>query len=144
MRLFTKIAFVAGAGLASAGMASGAWAYFTATGTTTTTAAVATVTPPTGVTATEILPGTGTVQVQWTRPAAPAGLSLTGFYVERLSGTTATPACASSPTTPLAAALSGCIDLAVPTGSYDYRVTAVYRTWTATSTPAPVTVGSII
>ncbi|MCA1843835.1 MAG: fibronectin type III domain-containing protein [Actinobacteria bacterium] len=138
MRTFTKIAFVAGAGLASVGMAPGAWAYFTATGTATTSAKVAAVAPPTGVTATETTPGT--VHVQWTRPAAPGGLPLTGFFVERLVGPAALPACGSSPATPLAATTSTCDDPGIAPGPYDYRVTAVFRTFTAPSALAPVTV----
>jgi len=140
MKLFRKVAIVAGSGLATIGFASGAWAFFTAGGTAQATTQVGTVAPPTGVTATQTAPDTGTVNVQWVRPTAPGGLPLSGYYVERLVGPTASPACGSSPGALLASAVSDCNDTDVATGSYAYRVTAVYRTWTAASAPATVDV----
>jgi hypothetical protein len=92
------------------------------------------------VTAAQTSPGIGTVHVHWAGPTAPTGLPLSGYYVERLLGPTPSPACGSSPHALLAASLSDCNDPNIATGSYDYRVTAVYRTLTAASAPGTVTV----
>jgi hypothetical protein len=139
MRLPTKLAVVASTAVATIGLASTSWGYFTASATAPGSAQVGTVNPPTGVTAGQTVPGVGTVHVDWT-PPAPAGLPLSGYYVERLSGSTATPACDSAPGALLAAGSSDCNDTALVSGSYSYRVTAVFGTWTATSTPAAVDV----
>lgn len=149
MRLFKHFAIVAAAGLASLGLASGAWAYFSAAGTAEGAARVGTVNPPTAVTAVQTAPAADSVHVQWTAPTAPTsptsptapgGLPLSGYYVERLLGSTPIPACASSPGTLLAAGASGCDDTAVTPGAYTYRVTAVFRSFSATSVPAPASV----
>jgi hypothetical protein len=139
MRLLKQFAIVTASGLASLAMASGAWAYFTAAGTAEGAARVGTVNPPTAVTALQAAPAVGTVHVQWTAPTAPGGFPLSGYYVERL-GTTPIPACASSPASLLATGASDCDDTGVTPGTYTYRVTAVYRSLSATSAPAPVTV----
>lgn len=140
MRLFKQFAIVAAAGLTSLGMASGAWAYFSAAGTAEGAARVGTVNPPTAVTAVQTTPAAGTVHVRWSAPTAPGGLPLSGYYVERLLGSTPIAACASSPGTLLAAGASACDDTGVTSGAYTYRVTAVFRSFDATSDPAPVTV----
>lgn len=72
----------------------------------------------------------GTVVVTWSAVTAPGGNAVDGYYVERTAGATTVAACATSP-----AALTTdlfCNDVA-PAGSYTYRVTAVFRSW---STPA--------
>ena len=140
MRLSKQFAIVVASGLASLGMASGAWAYLTAAGTAEGAVRVGTVNPPTAVVATHTPPAVGTVHVQWTAPTAPGGFPLSGYYVERLLGSTPIPACGSSPANLLATGTSDCDDTGVIPGAYTYRVTAVYRSLTATSTPAPVTV----
>jgi hypothetical protein len=138
MNRLAKLAVVGTTGLAILGVAPGAWAYFTATGTAETAVRVDTVNPPTNVTAEQTDPGVGTVRVSWHVPTA-RSLPLTGYYVERLVNSTASPACGSSPAALLTQG-PPCDDTGVPAGSYSYRVTAVYRSFTAASTLAPVTV----
>ncbi|MFJ6159001.1 hypothetical protein ACIQF8_18495 [Pseudarthrobacter sp. NPDC092184] len=100
-------------------------AYWGSSGTGSTTAPVATLLPPTNVT----VPASSNsnVTVSWT-PSSGA-LTPTGYVVTRLSGTDAFAACGSSYAAPIAA--STCTDTSVPEGTHQYRVTAVYRSWTA-------------
>jgi len=126
----TAVAAVA-AGAAVIATAAGAWAAWTAPGTGSATAAVATLNPPTAVTASQPNPAIASVHVSWTNPAQIAGITVTGYFVQRLAGATASAACASSAGSPLAPT-THCDD-ATTTGTYTYKVTAVYRSWTATS-----------
>lgn len=136
MKLLKTLAIVAGSGVAAVGLtASGASAFFTASATASATVHVGGLDAPTAVTAAQD-PGAGTVDVQWTGPAKPGGLAIDGYYVERLDGSTASPACGSSATGLLASGASGCHDSGIAPGSYTYRVTAVFRTFTATSAPS--------
>ncbi len=59
---------------------------------------------------------------------------MTGHVVERL---TVSAACGSSGTSPLPGIAVACDDTGVASGTYTYRVTALYRTWTAPSVPSP-------
>ncbi|HVW31833.1 MAG TPA: hypothetical protein VHL53_04780 [Acidimicrobiia bacterium] len=142
MRLSSRIAVVTVAGFAAVGLASGgAWAYFTGTGTGTGTAHVGVVPPPAAATAAPVAPGATTVHVSWTAPASvPGGPALQGYFIERLAGSVPSPACGSSSEALLGASATSCADPAVAPGSYEYRVTAVYGTFTAAGTVAPVTV----
>ncbi|KIS25652.1 fibronectin [Arthrobacter sp. SPG23] len=117
--------------------ATAASAFWPATGTGSTTAAVATLAPPANVTVPSS--SNSTVAVSWTGSTGiPAP---TGYYVTRIAGTTAMPACGSSPATLITGA--SCTDASVPAGTHQYVVTAVYRSWTASSLPsATVTVSS--
>ncbi len=113
-------------------------AYWRAAGTGSTTASVATLLPPTNVS----VPATSnsSVAVSWT--ASTGAIVPTGYYVTRLTGTTAIAACGSSPSAPIAA--TSCTDTSVPEGTHRYMVTAVYRSWTAASTASgSVTVSSV-
>jgi hypothetical protein len=76
---------------------------------------------------------TASVNVSWATVTAPGGGAVDGYYVERLSGATPTAACSSSPTTLLTG--TSCTDTATA-GSYTYRVTAVFRSWTTPATSA--------
>ena len=110
--------------------ATAASAYWPASGTGSTTAAVATLAPPTNVT----VPANSTpnVAISWTASAgttAPAG-----YYVTRITGSTSMPACGSSPTALVTG--TSCTDSAAPEGTHTYVVTAVHRSWTATSAPS--------
>jgi hypothetical protein len=109
-----------------------AWAYWTTQGSGSATAAVGTLNEPTNVTA-STTPGSDTVSVSWTGSTLSNGSDPDGYYVTRINAANSqmTAACDSSPT----ALVSGtsCSDTIVPDGSYRYTVTAVYRTWTATS-----------
>jgi hypothetical protein len=90
---------------------------------------------PTGVTVPSNSPGT--VAVSWTASAGPT--APTGYYVVRSLGTVNSAACGSGPIALLSAI--SCLDPVSSAGIYTYAVTAVYRSWTATSDPGgPVSV----
>ncbi|MBC7443757.1 MAG: hypothetical protein H7311_14775, partial [Ramlibacter sp.] len=117
----------------TAALASGtgaAWGYLSTTGAGTASSSLGTLQPPTNVTVpTES--ATGTVSVSWAASGGP--LAPTGYFVTRITVSTGatTDACGTSrpaPTTALA-----CSDVAVPMGTFTYRVTAVTRSWTAAS-----------
>lgn len=111
-----------------------AWAYFTSTGSGTGAGAVGSLAAPTDVSGT---PSGSTVAVTWNGVANP-GSGTFGYYVTRTpspSGTAA-PACGSSPTSLLPATPTSCSDTSVPNGSYTYTVTAVYNSFSATSSPS--------
>jgi hypothetical protein len=85
----------------------------------------------------------GTVAVSWSGATGPSGATLM-YFVERMVGASATPACGST----LAAPISGssCNDTSVPDGSYKYRVTTrLGDNWQATSSQsATVTVTAAV
>jgi hypothetical protein len=141
-RLARVIGVVAGAlGLVLLGTLASA--FWSGGGAGAASAGVGLLSPPTSVTA-SATPGTTTVAVAWTGTSAPGGGAVTGYYVQRYLGATASPACSSSPTALLGPAVTTCSDGSVPYGSYTYTVTAVFRSWTATSAPsAPVAVTSV-
>ena len=127
MNRTTKLLVTLGAVAGTVGLAGAGWAYFTSSGTGTASAAVGTLNPPTGVTVPET--STGTVTVSWTASvASPPAVAPTGYYVERLSGATPSAACGTDST--LVSGTS-CDDTAVADGTYTYRLTAVFRSWTA-------------
>jgi hypothetical protein len=78
--------------------------------------------------------GLSTVSVTWQPPHG--GVTPTGYYVTRIkiSDGKSTPACGSGKSA-LVSAVS-CLDLAPPNGKFKYQVTAVFRSWTATSGPS--------
>jgi hypothetical protein len=136
--------------LAMLAVTVGALAFWAAHGSGTATGSVGTLAAPTGVAASASGEGTS---VSWSGATPPAG-TLDGYYVQRFSGSTPTPACGSSPTTLLSAGTVSCTDTGdpsgsgVPAGTYTYKVTAVWRSWTARSSAsnavevAPVSVTS--
>lgn len=134
-----KLAYIAGGCLAATGaLTSGALAFFTAGGTNTGSAQVATLAAPTDVTAAQRQPGIPTVQIGWKGlTETPGDQPLDGYYAERLSGGAASPACGSSAGALLPATSRGCDDTGVPAGAATYRVTAVFRSWTSVSDPSP-------
>jgi hypothetical protein len=84
------------------------------------------------------------VHVTWTG-VTPPGPGTFGYYVERFSSvdgyTVPVPAagtCSSSPLALLPPGTTSCDDVAPGAGSYSYRVTAVFRTWTALSAVSTV------
>src|SRR5450755_1190100 len=118
------------------GLAAGAWAYFASTGTGHAAASVGTLAAPTGVLASA---SGASVSLSWTGVSAPTGGSVDGYYVQRFAGSTATPACGSSPTHLLSALSTSCTDTGnpagsgVPAGAYTYKVTTMWRSWSAVS-----------
>jgi hypothetical protein len=122
------LSFVSVLSLATAG-----WAYWTTTGSGTGSSSVATLAAPTGVT----VPATsnGSVAISWTASStASPNVTPTGYYVQRFGGTPSPAAACSTAPTALTAALT-CNDTGVADGTYTYRVTAVFRSWSASSPP---------
>jgi hypothetical protein len=112
-----------------------ALAYFTSTGSGTASASVGALNAPTIGTASTTA-GTSTVHVTWTdstlsNGSTPAG----GYYITRIrnSDSSTANACGTSPTSLTTSTATSCDDTAVEDGTYHYRVTAVYHSWTATS-----------
>ncbi|MGA8208050.1 MAG: IPT/TIG domain-containing protein [Candidatus Dormiibacterota bacterium] len=112
--------------------AATALAFFLAFGAGFGNAAVGTLYPPTGVAGLQT--SNATVDVSWSAPnPPPPGGAVDGYFVERFLGSTPSNACGSSPTALLAPAVTSCTDSSVPLGTYTYTVTAVWRSWSATS-----------
>ena len=113
--------------LAPVGAAS---AYWPATGTGTAVSTTAVLPAPTDVTVPAT--STGDVTVAWTPSSGSP--SPTGYFVTRTAGAVTVNVCGSS----AAVLLTGtsCVDPALADGTYSYRVTAVFRTWTARSLPS--------
>ena len=117
-------------------LAATAFAYFTSTGKGSVTGQTGSLSAPTGVTAT---PGSGTVSLSWNAVTPPASGTVT-YYVTR-NGAAAAGNCATSsaPTT-----ATSCTDNGLAAGSYQYTVTAVWQTWSATSATANATVAQAL
>jgi hypothetical protein len=136
-RLFRKnrwFAALAGMALALATVAP-ASAYWMAPGTGTGKGTAGTLATPSITTA---IQGTGTTaRLIWGAVTPPGAGSVT-YYVRRDGGNPAgncpTPAAPSSVLT--------CTDSGLSLGSHTYTVTALYHSWTATSSPATVTIAS--
>jgi hypothetical protein len=113
---------------------SAAFAAWSTAGTGTGSAVVGTLASPTAVTASATY---STVDLSWSGVTAPQG-SIDGYVVTRSDGGAPSAACGTSLTGSnyLAAGVTSCTDTAVPNGQYTYVVTAVYRTWTAASSPS--------
>jgi hypothetical protein len=129
--------------LGAIAVATSAGAYFASHGSGAGSAQTATFNPPTSVIASFPVPTVRTVDVTWTAADEPDGIKIDGYYVQRYLGATPSPACGTSPTTLISTV--SCADTDVASGTYTYTVTAVFRTWTATSAPSgPVTVPAAV
>jgi hypothetical protein len=115
-------------GLVLCGVAAG---YFSARGTGTASAIVGSLNPPASVTAQQVA---GDVTVDWQAPAGTLGVSVQGYRVTRSDA--ATVCGAVTPVTDLT-----CTDTDPPAGTYTYTVTAVYNSFTASASSAPIAVG---
>lgn len=133
--MVSRVAFTATLLTPALALASPASAYWSATGPGMGSGMTGTLTAPTGVS----VPANSlsTVAVAWT--ASVGSLTPSGYYVTRTTGGTTVAACASSASTLLTG--TSCTDTTVPDGAYTYRVTAVFRSWTAASAAgSPVSV----
>jgi hypothetical protein len=119
-------------------LGNAAWSYFGLDDPGGGTALVATLNAPTNVSATFPNLGQRTVNVTWVAPAEPDGIVLNGYYVTRYLGSTPSPACGTSPTV-LTTALA-CQDTNLASNLYSYSVTAVFRSWTSSTTSPYVSV----
>jgi hypothetical protein len=127
-----KLLVLTAALVGAAGVTTAGWAYWSATGTGTASATVGTLNPPTNVSG-AATPGSNTVPISWSASSttAPPAVAPTGYYVQRYAGSTPSPACGTSPSS-LSTATT-CNDLSVPDGTYTYKVTALFNSWTAQS-----------
>ena len=122
--------------------ATAAWAYWLTSGVGSGSATTGSLAAPTNPTTT-YASGASSVSVSWTASAGSPTPS--GYFVTRIrtSDNVTSAACGTS-----AGALTtatSCTDLAVPNGTYRYSVTAVYRSWTATSVQSnAVTVAVVV
>lgn len=115
--------------------AGSALAYYADGVTGSGSASVGTLDAPTSV---QTAAGAGTVALTWHAVLPPAADAVS-YYVSR-DGTPAGGACG-SPEEPITG--TSCTDTGLSEGSHSYTVTAVWRSWTATSSPAvPVTLAS--
>lgn len=82
--------------------------------------------------------GAGTVTLSWSTVSPPSGSGTVMYFVSR-NGGSAGGSCptAASPTT-----VTSCTDSGLSAGTYQYTVTAVWRSWSATSSPTAATVAS--
>jgi hypothetical protein len=115
-------------------LAAGASAYWTNEGSGSANGIVGSLARPTISSAT---PELGSVSLSWSTVTSP-GSGQVSYYVSRDGGTPAGD-CPShtAPTTQ-----TSCTDSGVAVGSHEYTLTAVWRSWTATSEPATVQVSS--
>ena len=112
--------------------APGAVAYWSNAGEVNASANLATLSAPT---ISGAAPGAGTVALTWSAVTPPAGGTVE-YYVTR-DGGAPSGGCPSSGSPSTA---TSCTDTGVSVGAHEYTVTAVWRTWTATSTAKSVTV----
>jgi hypothetical protein len=105
--------------------AAGALAYFTTTGTGSASGGVTVLAAPAISSA---APGAGTVALSWTPVTAP-GSGTVSYYVSRDGGAPA----GGCPSSASRSTVTSCTDTGVSVASHNYTVTAVWRSWTATS-----------
>jgi hypothetical protein len=113
-------------------LSAGAFAYWSNAGEASASASLATLTAPTISSATA---GAGTVALAWSAVTAPSSGTVE-YYVTR-DGGAPSGGCpnSSSPST-----TTSCTDTGVSIGAHEYTVTAVWRSWTTTSTAKSVSV----
>ncbi len=107
--------------------------YFGSPGSGHATAALGTLTASAAPTA---IPGAGTVALSWSSVSPPTGSGTVSYYVQR-DGANAGGNC---PTQASPSPATSCTDSGLSPGAYNYIVTAVWRSWSATSSSTPVTV----
>lgn len=109
--------------------------FFAASGSGNATATLGTLTAPAAPTATA---GAGTVALSWPSVSPPTGSGGVSYYVQR-DGANAGGNC---PTQASPSTVTSCTDSGLSAGTYHYTVTAVWRSWSATSSSTAVTVAS--
>ncbi len=124
-----RVKVVAASTLALLAVSVAAWAFLTALGIGFGSASAASLAAPTNVTVPSTVSGS-TVHVSWTAPTPP-GSGTVSYYVQRYAGATPSAACGTSPSSLITA--TSCDDTGVLTGTYTYKVTALWRTWTKQS-----------
>ena len=119
--------------VASAALGVVAFAAWSVLGHGTPTVGASMLGTPGSVNASQPTAGVGTVHVTWNGVTGPNGGAVSGYYVQRFSGATPAVACGSSAGSLLPATPTACDDTGVAAGTYTYKVTAVYVSWSATS-----------
>ncbi len=109
--------------------------YFGSAGTGNTTASVGTLSAPTISSATG---GAGTVALSWSTVSPPPPGGTVTYYVSRNGGTPG----GNCPTAASPTGVTSCTDSGLAAGTYNYTVTAVWRSWSQTSSSTPVTLAS--
>jgi trimeric autotransporter adhesin len=112
-----------------------AGAYFLATGAGSGSASVSSLGAPT---ITSAVPGAGTVALSWSAVPPPGGGGTVTYDVKR-NGAAPGGNC---PTPSSPSAVTSCTDSGLSAGTYQYTVTAHWRTWSKASSPTSVTVAS--
>src|SRR6059058_1253671 len=122
-----RLAACALATLGAGALAAVAWGFWSTAGSGTAASVVGTFGEPGAPT---LSASNGTVVLEWT-PASAPGAGTVDYQVERSgdTGATWTGVCGTTPTARITA--TTCSD-AAGAGTYEWRVTAHYRTWTAT------------
>lgn len=110
-------------------------AFFSTTGSGSATASLGALSAPAAPSATA---GAGTVALSWSSVSPPSGSDTVSYYVRR-DGANAEGNC---PTQASPSTSTNCTDSGLSTGTYHYTVTAVWRSWSATSNSTAVTVAS--
>ena len=123
----TPLTLALGVGTASA--------YFGVGGSGSGPATVGTLTAPAAPGATT---GAGTVSLTWASVSPPVGVGGVTYYVQRDGGN----AGGTCPTQAAPSAVTSCTDSGLSAATYHYTVTAVWRSWSATSTSTAVVVAS--
>ncbi|HEY3576504.1 MAG TPA: fibronectin type III domain-containing protein [Gaiellaceae bacterium] len=109
-------------------------AFFAATGSGNAAASVGTLSAPTP----SATAGAGTVALSWSAVSPPGGSGTVSYYVQR-DGANAGGNCATQPSPSTS---TSCTDSGLSAGTYHYTVTALWRSWSATSTSTAVTLAS--
>ena len=113
-------------------LAAGAFAYWSNTGQANASALLATLSAPAISSAT---PGAQTVALTWSAVTPPAGGTVE-YFVARDGGAPGS----GCPSSSVHSTALSCTDTGMSIGTHEYTVTAVWRTWTSTSTAKAVTV----
>jgi hypothetical protein len=120
--------------VAALSLAAGASAYWTDLGAGNGSGVVGSLQAPTISSAT---PGAGSVSLSWSTVTSP-GSGQVSYYVTRDGGAPA----GDCPTSATPSTQTSCTDSGVAVGSHEYRVTAVWRSWTARSEASTVQMAS--
>lgn len=105
-----------------------AWGYWAEAAAGTGSATVATL-PEMAVAASSPI-HSARVDVQWTPPVLPPGMTVAGYRVQRTSEGVTVDACGSTVTEPLPPDTTGCTDPGLEDGAFVYSVTALAGSWT--------------
>lgn len=124
-----RVKVVAASTLALLAVSAAAWAFLTALGIGFGSASAGSLAAPTNVTVPSTVSGS-TVHVSWTAPTPP-GSGTVSYYVQRYAGATPSAACGTTPSSVITT--TSCDDTSVSPGTYTYKVTALWRTWTKQS-----------